>query len=329
MNDVNTETSIIPAPQTVMAEMATTQTAELARATTEAQYLVALKRPRNEDVALQRMLRECKRPSFSDVAVYSIPIAGQRIEGLTIRFAEAAARVWGNLSVTQTITYDDGKKRIVRVMVVDLESNATMTGEVVVELVVRRRSPGDREVLGVQRNSKGEQSYLVACDERDASMLTASAVSKLLRTLVLRLIPGWVLDECRAQLDATAQDKAAQDPDGQRRAMVAAFGDLNVPADQLAEYLGHDLATATPAEVVQLKRVYVGIRDAGAIWSDQLAQRVSERSGVKPAEPSNPGATTKDKLKDAARKAREAKGQPAATDGSDAKEPPAGVNPAG
>lgn len=293
---MNETTAIQVQEQAGPVELATTQAAEMARARIESQYLVALKRPRNEDVALQRMLRECKRPAFSDVAIYSLPIGGQQIEGYSIRFAEAVARVWGNLSIEQTITFDDGKKRIVRVSATDLESNATHTGEVVVELVVRRKYAGDRTPIGVSRNSKGEQTYLLQADERDAAQLTASAASKALRTAVLRLIPGWVLDECWAQLDATARNKSAEDPDEQRRKIVAAFGDLNVPADQLADFLGHDIGTSSPAEIVQLKRTYAAIRDGETTWADVMGAKGKE------APKSDPNAALKDKLRGYAKK---------------------------
>lgn len=287
------------------AEVATTQAAELARAQVEAQFLVAMRRPRNEDLALQRMLRECKRPSFADVAMYSLPIGGQRIEGLSIRFAEAASRAWGNIQTQQSITYDDGRKRIVRVVATDLESNTTYSGEAVIDLVVRRKNPGDRVPISVQRNSRGEQSYLVQADERDAAMLTANAASKVMRTTLLRLIPGWVQDECKAQIEATARDNAAEDPDAQRRKIVAAFGDLSVPADQLTAFLGHDLGSASPAEIVELKRAYSAVRDGETSWAELLASKTGERAERK----SDPNAALKAKL---AAKKRKPEPQPAA-----------------
>lgn len=293
------------------AEVATTQAAELARAQVEAQFLVAMRRPRNEDLALQRMLRECKRPSFADVAMYSLPIGGQRIEGLSIRFAEAASRAWGNIQTQQSITYDDGRKRIVRVVATDLESNTTYSGEAVIDLVVRRKNPGDRVPISVQRNSRGEQSYLVQADERDAAMLTANAASKVMRTTLLRLIPGWVQDECKAQIEATARDNAAEDPDAQRRKIVAAFGDLSVPADQLTSFLGHDLGSASPAEIVELKRAYSAVRDGETSWTELLASKTGERAERK----SDPNAALKAKL--AAKKKKPEAAQPAAEEPHD------------
>ncbi len=67
-------------------------------ASVQARYVMAAARPRSWMEARTRILRECERPGFAEAAWYSKPIgAGKSVGGLSIRFAEAAARYAGNV----------------------------------------------------------------------------------------------------------------------------------------------------------------------------------------------------------------------------------------
>src|ERR1051325_3623418 len=68
-----------------------------ATADIQARWVMALRRPRNLDDVRQDIIKECKRPGFAKVAIYSVPRAGTQIKGLSIRFAEVAMRCMGNL----------------------------------------------------------------------------------------------------------------------------------------------------------------------------------------------------------------------------------------
>ena len=54
----------------------------------------------------EKLLKECHRPSFADVARYRKPI-GKGVEGLSIRFAEAALRLMKNITIQQTVVSED------------------------------------------------------------------------------------------------------------------------------------------------------------------------------------------------------------------------------
>src|SRR5689334_21167621 len=58
------------------AETSTTALAERARAEIESRYVMALRRPRDFHMARDRMLKECKRPGFAEVARYAKPVGG-------------------------------------------------------------------------------------------------------------------------------------------------------------------------------------------------------------------------------------------------------------
>src|SRR5690242_15706526 len=93
----------------VVSETAGTAAAAQAKALVEARYTVAIRFPRNEDEVRQKLLKECRRPSFAAVAIYRKPI-GQGIEGPSIRFAETAMRLMKNITVETMTVYDDREK---------------------------------------------------------------------------------------------------------------------------------------------------------------------------------------------------------------------------
>ena len=121
-----------------LAEVNTKALEATARAAVESRYVMALKRPRNPDMARTVLLRDCKRPGFAESAVYAKPIGGGKVTGLSVRFAEAALRAWGNVLCESQTVYDDDEKRIVRITVTDLEANVTFPKEVTIAKRVER-----------------------------------------------------------------------------------------------------------------------------------------------------------------------------------------------
>ena len=77
------------------------------------------------------------------------------IQGLSIRFAEAALRMAGNIDVQMQAVFDDEWKRIVRITVMDLETNFAYTSEATIDKTVERRDAKDRQVLATRQNSEG------------------------------------------------------------------------------------------------------------------------------------------------------------------------------
>ncbi len=284
----------------VHAETASTAVAAQARAIVESRYIVAMKRPRDLDDVRVRLLRECRRPGFAEVARYRKPI-GKGVEGPSIRFAEAALRALGNVTPETITVYDDQTKRILRVSVTDLESNVTYSSDIVVEKTVERRALKEgQQPISQRRNSLGQITFLVQATEDDLLNKQNALVSKALRTNALRLLPGDILEECMDVVEATVRDRAAKDPDGERKRIVDAFSGLGVNPSDLKAYLGHDLGHSSPAEVGELRALFSAIKDGEGTWQDALATKVRSRSPEseeKPAEGATKAATLAAKLK--------------------------------
>jgi hypothetical protein len=255
----------------------TAATAVAARVTAEiqARTIVALQRPRNPDLVRQKILSECKRPSFARAARYSVPMGKDRIEGLSIRFAEAAQRCMGNLDTSSCIIYDDTRKTILHITSTDLESNTTYSSEVVVPKTVERRYlKQGQQPLGQRVNSYGEMVYLVEATDGDMAKTTGAVKSKEIRTLILRHLPGDIKDEAESLCIKVAADEDAKDPDAARREMFDAFFAVGVPADQLAQYLGHEGKILSPAELAELRAVFAAVREGHVSWIEALEHKL-------------------------------------------------------
>lgn len=265
----------------VRSETASAAMAAYAQATVQARFIMAERKPRNIERARFRIMEAAKRPKFADEAIYNKPI-GEGIEGPSIRLAEALVRELGNILVDVTPISDDREKRILSIVATDLESNATYSDIAVVEKTVERRNSEGYEVLGERTNKFGKTVYIVRATDDDILNKQAAVVSKKIRTATLRLVPADILEEAMQQCRDTLQAETEGDLPGVRQRVIAGFGMLKPPVspEDLTKYLGRDVARATPAEVLELRKLGVAIRDGEATWAEALEQRIRLREAA-------------------------------------------------
>jgi hypothetical protein len=183
-------TALAPTIETAAAAVAAQVDAQI-----RARYALALQRPRDLDNVRAKLLKAAGRPRFAEVARYSVP-RGKQVTGPSIRFAEEAARALGNLSIESTVIHDDSERRIVRVTVVDCESNLPYSQDVVVEKFVERSNlKAGQEAISSRLNSQGKVVYRVPANEDDLITKQGALTSKALRNLILRILPADILDE--------------------------------------------------------------------------------------------------------------------------------------
>jgi hypothetical protein len=243
---------------------------------------------RDEDVIRERLLNECRRPRFAETARYRKPI-GKGIEGMSIRFAEAFLRYYGNVSVDVMTISEDDESRTLRVTVLDLETNASFSSESTIQKTVERNSIRDGErVIRQRTGSRGQQVYIIAATEDDLLNKQNAVKSKAMRTEGLRFIAGDLLDECEETILETLRQKDAQDPDAAKRKIFDSFGTIGVTVQDLKLYLGHEGAKLTPKELVDLRGIFAAIRDGETTWKATIDPILAERG--KPADDSKPKA---------------------------------------
>lgn len=259
---------------TVRAETAASAVAAQATAAIQARYVMALKRPRDWDGVRVTLLKDCRRPGFAAVARYAKPVGGSKVVGPSIRFAESAIRSMGNLLPEVSTIFDDDEKRIVRVGLTDLESNVSYGKDVTIAKTVERSFLKDgQKALKTRINSSGKPVHVVAATDDDLLNKENALVSKALRGHALRLLPGDILEDCMAQVVLTLQNEDAKDPDAARKKLIDAFAALNITPANLKEYLGHEVGSSSPAEIDDLRSVYVAIKEGEATWSAAMETR--------------------------------------------------------
>lgn len=265
---------------TAMAETAATAVAAREKTQTEARYVMALRRPRNNEEVRVRMLHECKRPGFAGVARYRKPVGrkmndagqweNQFAEGWSIRFAEAALRCMTNIYPDSCIVYESDDMRILRFSITDLEANLTYSNEVSIRKTVERKTlKKGQSAIAERTNSHGDKVYIVEATDDELQMKQNSAWSKFIRN-GLRFVPGDILDECERAVRQTLADQDAQDPDAARRRMIDAFGDLGITPTDLQAFLGKPLDRIQPAEMKRLREIYTAVKDGETTWQEVM-----------------------------------------------------------
>jgi hypothetical protein len=279
-----------------LVETATSAVAAQAQAQVQARYIMAMQRPRDWDKVRVQLLKDCRRSSFAEVAIYHKPV-GDGVQGPSIRFAEAALRAMTNIMPDVSTIYDDAQKRIVRVSVTDLEANLTYSKDVVIQKTIERRNhPQGVVPIGIRYNTKGQKLYILEATDDDILNRENALISKAIRTSGLRLLPGDILDECMTQVRATREAGVKADPDAARKKIVDSFASIGVPPDQLKAYLGHDLGTASPAELEQLRGLYAAIKDGEATWAEAMDSRAPASTEEEEKKRGEVAASLRDKL---------------------------------
>lgn len=274
-------------------ETQATASAETSKALIQARYIMAERNPRDIDDFRVRILKHCSRPGFAQAAEYAKPVGGKSITGPSVRFVEAALVEYANVQSTSAPVYDDDEKRIVRVTVTDLERNITREGDVTAEkFVERKRTKAGDEVMGERVNSYGDVVYRVRATEDDFANKIGAGVSKMERNLGLKILPPDIVAEAMARCKDTRSARDKADPDAARKILADNFASIGVSPSDLKEYLGHDLVACAPAELDDLRRVFVAVRDGEGTWQSALSIAREQRGEIDKA--SDPAA---DKLK--------------------------------
>jgi len=180
----------------------------------------------------------------------------------------------GNLDVAAFTIFDDDDKRIVRVQATDLERNTTYSQDVFVAKVVERRNPRPGAVVvGSRETSEKRMVYVVEATEDEMLVRQSALTSKAMRGVILRLLPGDIADDCWARIRKTRSDEDAKSPQEARNRLIDSFAALGVPVKALHDYLDHDVATCSPAEVEELRGIYAAIKQGETTWHEIVAEK--------------------------------------------------------
>lgn len=218
---------------------------DAARAVAEVQaaLLVARMNPRDPVRAMDRILNACTRPTLAESATYAFSRGGAEVTGPTIRLAEAVAQGWGNIQYGIRELSQKNGVSTVAAYAWDVETNTRR--EVQFQVALRRDT------------KRG--SYALK-DARDIYELVANQGARRLRSCILSVIPGDVIDAALQQCAVTLKANVDLSPEAIAK-LTEAFAAFGVTKGQIEKRIQRRIDTIQPAQVISLRKIYVSLRD--------------------------------------------------------------------
>ncbi len=236
-------------------------------AETQGAMIIAKRFPRNQIEAMDRIEQACSRQGLAETALYSYARGGTEITGPSIRLAETIAQNWGNLQFGIRELEQRNGESTIEAFAWDIETNVR---QVKVFQVAHKR-----------HTKKG--SYALE-DPRDIYELTANQGARRLRSCILGIIPGDIVESAVKQCEVTLHSKADTSPESLKK-LCEAFSVFGVTKDQIEKRIQRRLDTITPAQIISLRKVYNSLKDGMSSvtdWFDtELAQEIAKPETLK------------------------------------------------
>lgn len=243
----------------------------------KAKMFCAMQSPRNPELAIQGVLRECARPELASIAQYEYPKGDSVVRGPSIRLVEVLAQNWRHLSSgVDEIDLGDGSS-VVKAYAWDMETNVS-----------------DEKTFIVKHERSTRRGSYKLTDERDIYETVANKAARRKRACILAVLPGWYVD---AAVNACAETlkkslTAGRNMEEVRRSAVSAFAEFGVTPEQIVSKIGREVDCLSENDVVKLRRLYSSIKDGFVKAEDVFAPA----SQTDPSLPSDQEATALDEL---------------------------------
>lgn len=279
---------------------------ERAIAEAQGQLIMAKRFPRHIASAWEELKEACQIPAFANVAFYTIPQGGSKVTGLSIRFAEELARVFGN--------FEYGHRELSRT---EAGPGVRDFGRSEVEIYAWDKQTNNRQirqltVLHVLDTKDGPRKLR---DQKDIDNRIANVASKQMRGRILAMMPKWIIESASEECKKTIAGANTEPLSVRARKMTAAFGAYGVTVAHLEKYLGHGLDDILLDELINLQGVYAALKDgtpAAEFFDAPTAESAADQAGAALASSAKTGTATATAAKPAAAKAAAAKRQTAA-----------------
>ena len=243
----------------------------------KAMVFMAKQYPRDEQVALNRILKACERKTLAESAMYEYPRGGQKITGPSIRLAETIAQNWTNIDFGINELEQRGGESIVMAYAWDVETNTRQTKTFTVK--------HERKARGVINRLE---------DPRDINEMVANYGARRVRGCILGIVPGDVVE---AAVEKCKETLAKNIGDAKERIakMIELFKQYKVTPEMLEKFIGCKTEAFSANDLVRLGGVYNSLKDG-------MAKPGQYFEGVKPEKSESTSGQTKldEKLKGAA-----------------------------
>lgn len=213
--------------------------------------------PRDEDLALARVVKECGRPELAAAAQYEYPKGDSVVKGPSIRLVEVLARHWGNIDFgVNEIEALDGSTTI-KAFAWDLETNVS-----------------DEKTFSVRHERSTKKGSYRITDERDIYEMVANKGARRKRACLLSVMPGWYVDAALAACDETLSKAltAGKSIEEVRAAVVESFAEFGITPEQITGKIGKEPDKLTKNDIVKLRHLYSAIKDGFVKASDAFGE---------------------------------------------------------
>jgi hypothetical protein len=242
----------------------------------QAAVVMARRFPRDEMRAIEKIKNACSRPSLAESAVYQYSRGGSDVSGPSIRLAEALAANWGNIQCGVREVEQRNGESTCEAFAWDMESNFRVVKSF--------------KVSHIRHTRRGDT---VLTDPRDIYEMVANQGARRVRSCILGIIPGDVVEDAVRQCETTLNAKADTTPEGLKK-VADAFAAYGVTVKQLEARIQRRWDSITAAQVVGLRKIIVSLRDGMSKpedWFDPIAKAVPSeiakpkklRDALKPA----------------------------------------------
>ena len=209
----------------------------------QGQMIIAKRFPRDEEQSLKKIEAACSRPALARSAVYEYARGGTSITGPSIRLAEAVARAWGNIKSGLEEIESNDRETKVRAYAYDLETND------IAEMIFTVRH--------VRDTKKGST---ILTEQRDIYEAVANFGARRMRSCILKVIPGDVIDYAVELCNRTRAAEVKITPETIEK-LVDAFRRFGVNRDMLEAFIQRKLEAVTTAQYLRLQDIWAGMRD--------------------------------------------------------------------
>lgn len=248
MNELMTQNNQIAPAMTMALQTREAQQVQVA-------MLTAKRWPRDELKAIDRIKNACSRPALAAVSQYQFARGGTNIDGPSIRLAEAMAQNWGNI--------ESGWREL------DRHKDETGCGISTIEAYAWDMESNYRvpRTFSVRHWRDTKQGGYAIKDERDIYELCANQAARRVRSCILAVIPGDVVEVAQEQCNETLSATADTSPAAQKK-IIAAFAEQGVTKPQIEDKIQRRLDAITPAQVVTLRKILASIKDGMSVAND-------------------------------------------------------------
>lgn len=217
--------------------------------------LSAKKFPRDELYAMDRIKKSCQRTTLAEVAIYSYPRGGSNVTGPSIRLAEAIAQNWGNMDfgVIELERREGASEMMAYAW--DLETNTRST-----------------KTFTVRHKRDTKQGSKDLTDERDIYEMAANQGARRVRSCIMNVVPGDVIDMAVKEARKTLGSSDKRDVTEILKEMLKFFKEIGVTQEMIERYMDKKAADLLKEDLVDLRGVYKAIRDGQSKKEDYFGK---------------------------------------------------------